>query len=201
MRIVKQKRRIREKVWRICRLYETLYKFFQIVDDWLSFSLCPSAVLYIRKPEAYWPNWTTFFSPLKCELWLYVAAAALLLSAGLSATSILGSRYGNEGPHWYTVSDSILCVFGSFCCQGKLTRKCDKIFWITFRRQNMIYGTGAGGVNDFSCLPNVWRQSVWATDYVWLYTYIAHTGAVFYYRLFLTSHAPGVTRPRRYMTQ
>ncbi|KDR11376.1 hypothetical protein L798_14896, partial [Zootermopsis nevadensis] len=89
------------------------------VLEFLKLIMVETSVLYIRKPEMYWPNWTTFFSPLKFELWLCVTIAALILSAGLSVTSRLSYRYGNEGPRRYTVSDSILCVYASFCSQGQ----------------------------------------------------------------------------------
>jgi hypothetical protein len=103
---------------------ETLYNFISLLTTDCHF-LCHSTMLYIRKPGMYWPNWTIFFSPLKFKLWLCVATAVLFLSAGLSATSLLGHRYGREGPHLNTFSDSILCVFGSLCSQGKSTWSCD----------------------------------------------------------------------------
>lgn len=67
-------------------------------------------------------SWDDFLQPFSTGLWLTVCASVLVLAFLLSTLHNLGRRCGNaeaDGPSRYSLYDSLHCVFGIFCQQGK----------------------------------------------------------------------------------
>lgn len=109
--------------------------------------------VFIRKLSHDDFTWDDFLQPFSTGLWLTVCISVLVLSFLLSALHNLGRRYGNaeaDGPSRFSLYDSLHCVFGIFCQQGK--RVAPNIFHTPEEFQLLINQTNSAYIScEESC--------------------------------------------------
>jgi hypothetical protein len=76
----------------------------------------------VKSPDILKLQWDNFLAPFSLKLWIALVGTALVITVHFIVIYYLGRRFGNQEANsirLYTLSDSLMLVFGIFCQQGE----------------------------------------------------------------------------------